>query len=1070
MVESLTYAEALKILGHREGRLVRLLDAVATLGLAGWSVTSWMTGTDPTLLLNLFDFKNETVRLAGEALRHLAEGRGGLSRYDRSQRLVAAHAVLVVSSYFEALDTPDLPVGVDRFGLTPGEKLAQASGGRPPEGYAELVEGLLCDRLPAPEPHRPYVQTRATIGDLYQSMSRRLSRFVPGLAAWHELSRGEQTALREAIQRAPETALARYDEAFRRLAADNREFEIWANLLEAHALGAGLIGMSTVLTEMAGRHPGDRPVSHLRRGQRAALTEPVIATGQAPEGVVLPALGDIYINPRFKVAEVGPNDKPELPEWWEQWEVLPHVDGFLAGYLTAPRATRAPLVVLGEPGSGKSKLTEVLAARLPETEFLPIRVELRDVAAESMVHEQIEQAIYRDQGERAAFHDLLEATRGALPVVILDGFDELLQAAEVNRYDYLEQVRDFQRRQAAIDHPVAVIVTSRTVVADRVRFPAETVAAQIQPFDDEQIRLWLEVWRRHNEDALAARGLQPLSAERALAHRELAEQPLLLLMLAIFDATRNALQVGGESLDRAGLYTALLMDFASREVEKSPQNRSLPTARQRRLAERELTQLGAVALGMFARSRQAISEPDLDRDLPTLLPERGVTDADAALSPSQRVTGRFFFIHTSHAQALEEPARSYEFLHPTFAEFLFAWLAVRALRDLAAVREMMEQRSTAAGDQLDDGFLYAVLSFTCLAVRAPIVDFVADLLGQLPHREQEQCRGLLPELLTRSLYPHPSRSYQSYEPARYPIPRRLAAYSANLALLLVLLRGEASAEEMFGGPGSARTWLEHARLWQAQLSYNEWNGLRESLRVQVRQAENSVAVTLRREDGSDISPLDSLVVTVPGSRIEPKDYEVRLIHSPEEWAHLRFSPSSHMGHVIKDMGFAPFWRAGLLVLQATPFLEATGGEIRWQDAEDSWVLPAYLLARLDHTRDAPPAQRSITYRECLEAATPYPELVRQVLLRLREEVRSLPPSAITDLLRTATEVRPTRQFVDIVNELWLHLTPNTKIDNGRDLLIAIVKAAHKKWPNEELTGLSPKISLAVSAKQSNPVT
>ena len=81
---------------------------------------------------------------------------------------------------------------------------------------------------------------------------------------------------------------------------------------------------------------------------------------------------------------------------------------------------------------------------------------------------------------------------------MLDGFDELLQAAGVNRYDYLEQVREFQRRQLAIGRPVAVIVTSRTVVADRVRYPAGSVALQLQPFDDDQVRQWLMVWRRHN--------------------------------------------------------------------------------------------------------------------------------------------------------------------------------------------------------------------------------------------------------------------------------------------------------------------------------------------------------------------------------------------------------------------------------------------------------------------------------------------------------------------------------------------------------------------------------------------
>src|ERR1700689_1315013 len=79
----------------------------------------------------------------------------------------------------------------------------------------------------------------------------------------------------------------------------------------------------------------------------------------------------------------------------ERQSLLPDVEGFLAGCLTSPRAVRVPLVALGEPGSGTSKLAEVLAARLPEHDFLTVLVELRDVAAESLVLERVEQAIVR---------------------------------------------------------------------------------------------------------------------------------------------------------------------------------------------------------------------------------------------------------------------------------------------------------------------------------------------------------------------------------------------------------------------------------------------------------------------------------------------------------------------------------------------------------------------------------------------------------------------------------------------------------------------------------------------------
>ncbi|MCW2917010.1 MAG: hypothetical protein JWN52_5078, partial [Actinomycetia bacterium] len=49
----------------------------------------------------------------------------------------------------------------------------------------------------------------------------------------------------------------------------------------------------------------------------------------------------------------------------------------------------------------------------------------------------------------------------AMPVIMLDGFDELLQATGIGQTDYLEQVARFQEREGDQGRPVAVIVTSR---------------------------------------------------------------------------------------------------------------------------------------------------------------------------------------------------------------------------------------------------------------------------------------------------------------------------------------------------------------------------------------------------------------------------------------------------------------------------------------------------------------------------------------------------------------------------------------------------------------------------------
>ena len=650
VTDSLTYYAALQILGKPKSRLVTLLDVVATAGLTAWAAGALATGRDAGPPVSLLEMKNEVVRYGHEIVRRISEWRSGLARFDRSQRLAAAHAVLVIASYFEALEEADLPIPVDRLALSGAEQAALAAGSDLPRGYVEMIELLLREPMPMPEPHRPYADACKQLTDCYARMSSRLLDFVSGLALWDVLDDQARQQMKEAITGVPTQALRRYDHAYLNMAADNREFEVWAGLTQAHALGNALTRMSILLTDMAARQPGQRPRALLRRSYQAALSEPIIRSDEAPEGVVLPSLG-AYVNPFCRIAEIGPNDSPAAAEWWEPRELMQNVEAFLAGYLTSPRAVTTPLVVLGEPGSGKSKFTQVLAAQLPEDDFLPVLVELRDVAAESMVQEQIEQSIYRGPGERVYWHDLVDASGGALPVVLLDGFDELVQAAAVNRYDYLEQVRDFQLRQAQVGRPVAVIVTTRTVVADQVRFPVGSVVLQLQPFNEDQVRYWLKVWDRHNASGLAARRLRPMPAEIALAHGELAKQPLLLLMLAIFDAAGNGLQRAETRIGHAELYERLLTEFALREVGKSARNRSLPTARQHDLARRELQRVAVVALAMFARGRQAATEAELNHDLPLLFPEdEGAGSPDTRLTPAQRAAGRFFFVHKSEGK------------------------------------------------------------------------------------------------------------------------------------------------------------------------------------------------------------------------------------------------------------------------------------------------------------------------------------------------------------------------------------------------------------------------------------
>ena len=498
-----------------------------------------------------------------------------------------------------------------------------------------------------------------------------------------------------------------------------------------------------------------------------------------------------------------------------------------------PDATRAPLVILGHPGAGKSLITQVLAARLPPSDFLPVRVILRSVAAESDLQTQIETAIRAATGEAISWPGLVRTAGDALPVIILDGFDELLQVSGASQSDYLERIVQFQEREADQGRPAVVILTSRTAVADRVRYPLGTVALLIEPFDRAQVTQWAGVWNATNVDYYRTHNLNPTPVEAFSAHEDLSRQPLLLLMLALYDADGNALQSGSSQLGHAELYERILVRFAEREVMKTSGNYD-----ERQIAdqiERELTYLAIVAYGMFNRNRQWISEEDLDADLAVMLPvddqsqERGLR---ARLSAGQLVVGRFFFVHQAQAIQDGNVRKTYEFLHATFGEYLMARLAVREFGSMVAVAEATATRGYRNVAPVDD-FLYPLFACAPLSVRSSILNFLIESIpAQLTTSDRRRILDLLTRLHNRALNLRLDSTYANYAPLPQAATVRHASYTANLVLLATGLAGELTAQQLFPlAIDPVESWRRHGLLWRSQLSEDGWESMVNTLAI-----------------------------------------------------------------------------------------------------------------------------------------------------------------------------------------------------------------------------------------------
>lgn len=846
----LCYADAARLLGGN-GPTLDALDRVV-----GGALTT-AAGPVPELVLSLFGANGQLTELSHSLVARTAERLQGLGRFERTERLAAAHALIVVAAYGDAMAQTRLPFDVRELDTTRADSVRLATGDAPESRrLAAIADHLLCSHLPLPSPHEPYETTLTALRTFYASVSERMEAYISGLAVWDRLTPAAREEVHATLNdHVPHTALSRYEELFRQLATDFPDVAIWADRLDHRATRYAVHRLAETVTRLVdGWLPAGR-LTTLRLAGAVLLDAPLLGAEENTAGMVIPSLREAYVSPDFRVAGFGMAEWLTHDGWWQQHEMRGGLDTFLEGFLTAPKAVETPLLLLGLPGSGKSLLTKVLAARLPAEDFLVVRVPLRDVPADTGIQEQIEAAIRQATGERTMdWADVVRAAGPSLPVVLLDGFDELLQATGLHQSDYLERVANFQQREATLGRPLAIVVTSRTVVADRARLTPGGIAIRIEPFSVAQTGQWLELWNRKNAVYFSRHGLHPLAPEQALAQPDLASQPILLLMLALYDAQDNAYQQATATLGSFELYERLLAGFARREILKH-QTR-LTDEKVAQAVEYELLRLSVAAFGMFNRGRLWVTEEELEGDLQALLPQQAPSYAGlrVALTEAETTIGRFFFIHRAEAFRGDQRLRSYEFLHATFGEFLVARLITCELHDLMTA-ERAEAMRVARRSRTDDSFLYALLSFAACAGRGPVVDFLVDALQPLPPQDREELRRLLLRLFHESLDERSTSSYTAYQPRRHPVPAAPACYRANLLLLLLVVAEEVSGRELFPAAQDAvDAWRDMMLLLESQLDKEEWRALAARLRMKRTWDSEQRSITVRLRDGLDQEP------------------------------------------------------------------------------------------------------------------------------------------------------------------------------------------------------------------------
>jgi formylglycine-generating enzyme required for sulfatase activity len=370
--------------------------------------------------------------------------------------------------------------------------------------------------------------------------------------------------------------------------------------------------------------------------------------------------------------------------------------------------TYSGVIVLGDPGAGKTTFLKYLALRLARGEgeklglgdFLPILLPLagfanalqtRDIRLDDFIAEY-----FAGIGANLPVSQMLsEALKAGRALILLDGLDEV---RDLNmRNTVVERVVDFftfHRRQGN-----KFVLTSRVVGYRAVRPAAEDLAeCTIIDFEDDEIEEFVGHWTSTLEKGAqgntAVARADAESDRRELLDairqnpgiRQLASTPLLLTILALMKRQGVSLPERRVQLYDQYVTTLLSTWNRARSLSGRAPGRDLDEIQTVRV-------LAPLALWMHEVSPGVglVGSEEMRRKLEELFTERG------DVSPHQAARQFLMDVREHAALLLERGPGEYGFIHLTFEEYLAA--VALALRGQGNSDPIIEVLSAHVGEQ-----------------------------------------------------------------------------------------------------------------------------------------------------------------------------------------------------------------------------------------------------------------------------------------------------------------------------------------------------------------------------------
>lgn len=914
-----------------------ILDAFNSLSDAAIIFSPILLGPQFLPLLELLDVKDRLFNLGHKVYDFIAQ-RTELDYIDRIEQLKAAYALICYTAYFDVLQDA-LPSAIRKKLKLKFEEKKKIIENSIDTNDAYLVSSA------APEIHSnvyyadhvtTFSEIKEQLTGVYNRVTQNIIKSVADSSAFDlskEKEKNDFEQLKTALEELPQKALEIYEAQYISLADQFNDFALFAQLKNfegisdalnrngqairlltdiTNCIDVGLCNLKNIVNSISTSYSiiqAQDIVNDLKKKYIAAIEEPIIDDKEIKAdtetlSLKFPKIVDAFIPQSYKCFSYQRKDiKLEERAIWKSLPIQHDLDKFFIKYLYSPDSTDYPLIILGQPGSGKSLLTKVLSAQLMSNSYTVIRIPLREVNAEDgidvLVEDQIKKLTNRPLSTQGYGGFATQFSEKPL-IIILDGYDELLQAKGDIFSGYLEKVRMFQQDQKSLNRPVRIIVTSRITLIDKARIPENSTILRLMEFNAQQRQTWIDIWNSINADYFASININPFSLplkEKGKKNSiiELAEQPLLLLMLALYDSEANELATTS-NIKRTELYDNLLRRFVRRERRRYvPGFNDKKPDEQEAIIDQEMNRLGVVAIGMYNRRDVVILSRQLEEDLETFHARRQDGSPKAiTLKESESVLGGFFFIHKSTAQDIDAHSSNsdsaYEFLHNTFGEFLTADFILRNMinevKDIIVDRKFkrsgLENKLTDP-DLLNSGWYYCLM-FVPLYSRPVVIEMLRehalaalqralklynipitishdDLVDNLKFLVKNQLKMILntrnvPKVMRKGVLLDQDMPLLGY----------LSTYSLNLVILSCILSSigfefdEQEYAQLIPSFQDARPWDKLISLWKAWFSSADLTGLSAILKAKrISETKISIQCNDKFESTRYEQPIDILL-------------------------------------------------------------------------------------------------------------------------------------------------------------------------------------------------------------------